>query len=344
MKPESYITVSSGRAQHAPAHSDDQLIASLHDTLLSHLPTAGHALHGAAHHHFEQAGKQLRARMAMMAASAFGTDKQAAIHWALAVEVLHNASLVHDDICDGDMVRRGRASVWAKFGRNIALALGDWLIGLSFELAAEAGRLSATTGLPALLARHMKTTTTGQAMEFDQHGYPDWKRYLQISSGKTAPLFIAPVEGIALIAGRTDLLGPLTGFFTAAGTCYQIANDIQNVLGTDGAAHPNSDLLRRAPNAVIVQFISLLPADKANAFHDWLSSGNTDGAEGWQTQMLASEAPARTAEQLLSILSDADNSAAALPADCLAVVGPIQNQIQHVCRQMAARCDNPQSA
>lgn len=339
MKPDAYIaaeSVTSPKPRHQEQISNSE---TLHQFLTSHLPPKGHALHEAALHHFDKPGKQLRARMTMMAADAFGTEKDVAMHWAVAVEILHNASLVHDDICDGDMLRRGRASVWAKYGRNTALALGDWLIGLSFELAAEASRLGKIAGLPALLARHMKTTTTGQAMEFEQSAYPDWKRYLQISAGKTAPLFIAPVEGIALLAGRTDLLGPLTGFFTAAGTCYQIANDIQNVLGTDGAANPNSDLARRAPNAVIVQFIDTLNHQETEAFTRWLNSGSDDQMAFWQQKMLSSAAPLNTAEQLLSILSDADSSAAALPADCLAVVGPIQTQVQHVCRQMAARCE-----
>ena len=339
MKPDAYITAESATGQTFRQKRRASTGEALHQFLTSHLPPKGHALHKAALHHFEKPGKQLRARMTMMAADAFGTNEDVALHWAVAVEILHNASLVHDDICDGDLLRRGRPSVWAKFGRNTALALGDWLIGLSFELAAEASRLGKTAGLPALLARHMKTTTTGQAMEFEQAAYPDWKRYLQISSGKTAPLFIAPVEGIALLAGRTDLLGPLTGFFTAAGTCYQIANDIQNVLGTDGAANPNSDLVRRAPNAVIVQFIDTLNKQDQEAFSTWLNTSSDDDAAYWQKRILASSAPMNTAEQLLSILSDADSSAAALPADCLAVVGPIQAQVQHVCRQTAARCE-----
>ena len=61
-----------------------------------------------------------------------------ALYWAASIEVMHNASLVHDDISDGDTTSRDRPSIWAAFGRDIALALGDWLIGLSFELAGKA--------------------------------------------------------------------------------------------------------------------------------------------------------------------------------------------------------------
>ena len=63
---------------------------------------------------------------------------------------------MHDDICDGDTIRRGRPSVWSQFGRDAALALGDWLIGLSFELAAEAGVKGQT---PQLVQRVSKEST-----------------------------------------------------------------------------------------------------------------------------------------------------------------------------------------
>ncbi|MEL0024985.1 MAG: polyprenyl synthetase family protein, partial [Alphaproteobacteria bacterium] len=90
----------------------------------------------------------------------------AALHWAVAVEILHNASLVHDDICDGDEFRRGHPTVCAKYGHNVALALGDWMIALSFELAAEAAQRSQSPMLVKILASHMKTTAFGEACEF----------------------------------------------------------------------------------------------------------------------------------------------------------------------------------
>ena len=64
--------------------------------------------------------------------------------WAAAIEVLHNASLIHDDICDGDRLRRERPAVWSVYGRDVALTLGDWLVALSFELAAEAAQRAQT--------------------------------------------------------------------------------------------------------------------------------------------------------------------------------------------------------
>ena len=309
---------------------------SLLDFILSRLPDNSHPLCKPAYHHFKKAGKQLRGRMALTAADCFGVPRAVSLRWAAAVEILHNASLVHDDICDGDMVRRGMPSVWAQYGKDTALALGDWLIALSFELAAEAAYMGQTPKLVSVLSHHMAATTTGQAMEFAIDSYPSWSKYMDISTGKTAPLFVASAEGIAHLAGRDDVIIPLQRFFTAAGGCYQIANDMLNVIGKDGAASPASDLLRRAPNAVIVMFRTTLDRDHASDFDKWLASGTEHNALDWQTRLRRSPALSMTASALMSMFDEAESSSDALPSDCQAIITPIKAQLRHVCRDLVA--------
>ena len=309
---------------------------SLSDFILNRLPDNSHPLCKPAYHHFKKAGKQLRGRMALTAADCFGVPRAVSLRWAAAVEILHNASLVHDDICDGDMVRRGMPSVWAQYGKDTALALGDWLIALSFELAAEAAYMGQTPKLVSVLSHHMAATTTGQAMEFAIDSYPSWSKYMDISTGKTAPLFVASAEGIAHLAGRDDVIIPLQRFFTAAGGCYQIANDMLNVIGKDGAASPASDLLRRAPNAVIVMFRTTLDRDHASDFDKWLASGTEHNALDWQTRLRRSPALSMTASALMSMFDEAESSSDALPSDCQAIITPIKAQLRHVCRDLVA--------
>ena len=309
---------------------------SLSDFIFSRLPDNSHPLGKPASHHFKKTGKQLRGRMALTAADCFGVPRAISLRWAAAVEILHNASLVHDDICDGDMVRRGMPSVWAQYGRDTALALGDWLIALSFELAAEAAYLGQTPKLVSVLSYHMGATTTGQALEFSIDSYPSWSKYMDISTGKTAPLFVASAEGIAHLAGRDDVIIPLQRFFTAAGGCYQIANDMLNVIGKDGAASPASDLLRRAPNAVIVMFRTTLDRDHASDFDKWLASGTEHNALNWQTRLRRSPALSMTASALMSMFDEAESSSDKLPSDCQAIITPIKAQLRHVCRDLVA--------
>jgi geranylgeranyl pyrophosphate synthase len=234
------------------------------------------------------------------------------------------------------MVRRGMPSVWAQYGKDTALALGDWLIALSFELAAEAAYMGQTPKLVSVLSHHMAATTTGQALEFAIDSYPSWSKYMDISTGKTAPLFVASAEGIAYLAGRDDVIIPLQRFFTAAGGCYQIANDMLNVIGKDGAASPASDLLRRAPNAVIVMFRTTLDRDHASDFDKWLASGTEHNALNWQTRLRRSPALSMTASALMSMFDEAESSSDELPSDCQAIITPIKAQLRHVCRDLVA--------
>ena len=174
--------------------------ATLIDYIMIRLPDAEHPLSEAASHHFTKPGKLLRAKMALRASPLLSIELSAALPWAAAIEILHNASLIHDDICDGDTLRRGRPSVWYKYGRDTALMLGDWLIALSFELAAEAAKFSNTPILVQILASQMKMTAVGEARGLDVQRAIDWAGYVDLAADKTAPLLTAPLRGIMAMA------------------------------------------------------------------------------------------------------------------------------------------------
>lgn len=304
---------------------------SVRELIIDALPSHGDALGQAAHHHFQNPGKMLRAGLALSTCKSLRTNTLAACHWAASIEVLHNASLVHDDISDGDAIRRDQPAVWAAFGRDTALALGDWLIALSFELAAKAGAIGATPSLVSVLAGHMKDTTIGQAMEFELTSYPDWQTYATIIRGKTAPLFIAPVEGVALLAGRDELVQPVIQYFNAVGMAYQLANDILNMIGEDGALNPAHDLLRRAPNGVIVTYREQLKGSAASDFEDWLVSGDHSDAIRWHKRILGSRALGDSVQMMNAILDDAGTKAINIPAELASIVAPVQMLLEKIC-------------
>ncbi|MEC8121873.1 MAG: polyprenyl synthetase family protein [Pseudomonadota bacterium] len=263
-------------------------------------------------------------------------DRPAALHWAAAIEVLHNASLIHDDICDGDRLRRGRPAVWSQFGRDVALTLGDWLVALSFELAAEAAQRAHTPMLVKILATHMKTTTLGEAREFDLQPVTDWQHYLQGAGDKTAPLLTAPIEGVATMALHGGAAPTIGACFRALGNAYQIGNDILNFSGRDGADTCGSDLGRRAPNGVVVLFRDYLDETRRAAFDDWYRSGGDDGFEEWLAALCSSRAPAEAARRMNVMLDDASRHAETLPAELAAVITPIQQLLQQVCLKSVA--------
>ena len=334
--PDSYFI---GRKDYSSARKQSSNTPSLrifNQHLYSILPEDSHPLAEAAAHHFSTKGKQLRAKIALDAGDAFSADIVSSLHWASAVELLHNASLIHDDICDGDSIRRNNSTVWAKYGRDIALALGDWMIAEAFDQAAIAARISGSFNLVSKLATHVKSTIAGQALEFDNASYPNIDKYLKISAGKTAPLFVSAIDGIAEISGRKDIMKPIGHYFVTMGVCYQFANDIQNIVGTDGAANPSSDLKRRAPNAVIVYFRSSLETQERILFDNWLAGKSQNKANHWQKRLLESGAIFKAADEMNRLLREAEGCSGKLPIECTLVIAPIQSQLRDVCEQIGA--------
>ena len=312
--------------------------------ILARLPRTGRPLFEAATHHFSKPGKLIRAKMALQASQILNVDRAAAFHWAVAIEVLHNASLIHDDICDGDHLRRGRPAVWSKYGRDVALTLGDWLVALSFELAAEAAQRSNTPMLVKILADQMKTTTMGQAREFEIQRNWDWNKYLENAADKTAPLLTAPLEGITAMALHGRASSAIGSYFRCLGNAYQIANDILNFKGKDGAAENGSDLGKRAPNAVVVLFRNSLDEVTKARFDSWYVSGSTDELVKWQETIIDSPAMNIAALKMNSIFDESAYLATSLPAELIEVITPIQQMLQQVCKKSVTTLMSPSIA
>jgi geranylgeranyl pyrophosphate synthase len=205
------------------------------------------------------------------------------------------------------------------------------LIALSFELAAEAAHMSSAPKLVSLLARHMATTTAGEALELESNCNFEWDTYLQIAADKTAPLLTAPLQGVALMARDPDAEVAVTSYFRNLGKAYQVANDIMNFRGNDGAKSIGSDLARRTPNAVILSFRNNLTADKRADFDRWYDAGDNAALASWQLAIAGSDAIPQAAKCMLEILKNADAKAGTIPSEIFEVIKPVHVVLKRVC-------------
>ena len=297
------------------------------------LPESNHPLSEAAAHHFFKPGKLLRAKIAIRASNYLNIEQVAALPWAAAIEILHNASLIHDDICDGDALRRGRPSVWHKYGPDTALMLGDWLIALAFELAAEAAQISATPVLVKILADQMKLTTVGEVGGLGIKQMINWHDYVDLSANKTAPLLAAPLQGIMAMAQQNDSSAPIVAYFRRLGSAYQIANDILNFEGTDGAETQGSDLARRSPNGVTVIYRQMLSTPEQMRFDSWYRTSCNSLLEDWRDKIIASEALNTTTRKMHEVFCDCEQLAEELPAELYEIISPLHIMVKQVCEK-----------
>lgn len=214
------------------------------------------ALHG---------GKRMRPALCQAWYAACGGDDDEWLRPAVAVELLHRASLVHDDLpcMDNDPTRNGRPSMHCAHGHAAALLAGDVLIAAAFAEVA---------GMPAgsLASRIMLQTVTamaaGQCREHESKRPPSLRAWLGIADGKTGALIVAASRLGSLAAGRETASASATRFGLLLGRVYQLRDDLTDA---DPLPHRAAELIE--PTVVSLRDI----ADglrRPAALHDFLDT------------------------------------------------------------------------
>ncbi len=193
-------------------------------------------LYEAAAHLAASGGKRLRPHMAIKSCEMLGGRAAAAMPAAAAVEMVHNFTLVHDDIMDNDEVRHGVPTVHRRFGVPVAILAGDVLFSRAFE-AVSGPRIGAARSAPlaARLAAACTEVCEGQMLDMEMAGSartPSEAEYLEMVSKKTAALFDAScaMGAICAGAGRRDV-SRLASFGRNLGIAFQITDDLIGVMG-----------------------------------------------------------------------------------------------------------------
>ncbi len=199
------------------------------------------------------AGKRIRPILVLLAAQACGADPASVLPAAAAVELLHNFSLIHDDIEDGDALRRGRPTVWAQWNIPQAINAGDAM----FAMAHLAFLRCAERGVPADRVLRAMTVfdrcnvhlTVGQHLDmgFESRNSVSAGDYIEMISGKTGALVAACCEIGALLGGGDDaLVSALGDYGRGLGRAFQLQDDILGIWGDPGkTGKAGSDLGNR---------------------------------------------------------------------------------------------------
>ena len=316
----------------------DILKTQLKTDLISILPEHGHALHEAANFHFKECGKMLRGTTSLAIASALNLNHKTAIHWALAVELMHNASLVHDDICDEDSQRRHNPTIFATYGAPLAICFGDWLVAKSFEHAALASKecKGDTSNVITLLAKVMAKLSSGQAREFSGGPVLDWTGYDNVVNGKTVPLLAASVEGPLLLAEKYEYFDDIRRCIESLGLGYQISNDILDALGKDGSAEPFNDLYRKAPNAVSITFRDTLKNGHRLEFDNWMIGKTHSNKIDWASQITKNGAIKNCVKQLQEYLECSRHHRSKLPNELQQALLPLVTYLEREATKMCS--------
>jgi len=170
-------------------------------------------------------GKRVRPALLLLAARLLGHDGEEEVTYAAVVELIHSATLIHDDIIDHATLRRGQTTLNHLWGNNLTVLLGDWIYTKSMQMALAHGQIEVIQRLCAATLR----MTEGELLAFQRLGAPDLtvEEYFEIIDRKTAHLFAASCSLPALIApARPEAGQVLARYGRALGTCFQLVDDL----------------------------------------------------------------------------------------------------------------------
>ena len=253
-------------------------------------------------------GKQIRPLLALLACVAGGGDWKNALPAAAAVELIHNFSLIHDDIEDNGEVRRGRPTVWKVWGAAQAINTGDSMFALAYaslvnlvettspEIGLQAGSLFHQTCLRLTQGQHLD-------IAFEDQEEVELESYWQMIGGKTAALLAFSLEAGALCASVTpEIQSQYRDFGHYLGMSFQVQDDILGIWGSEEQIGKSTtgDLVTRKKTLPVLFGL----AQKKGFYEGWNADEITPENAVVLSQMLQAEGGRAYAQSAADRLTD----------------------------------------
>lgn len=211
-------------------------------------------------------GKRIRPVMCLAACEAFGGDWEKALPTAAACELMHNYFLIHDDIEDGDTVRRNQPATWVKYGLDHGINIGDGMIEVAYKAILSSVLPSETIfRLLNIFTDTVLRTGEGQAMEmtYRKRRDADEKWYMGMITLKTAHYLTAPITSGAIIAGADDnVVKKIIEYGMAIGPAFQIQDDVIDLTEGKGRGEIGSDIKEGKRSLLVVHCASVASGEE----------------------------------------------------------------------------------
>jgi len=284
-------------------------------------------------------GKRLRPLICLLTTEASGGDSDTALPAAVALELLHNFTLIHDDIEDGDALRHHRPTLWKLWGEPQAINAGDGMHVLSnlalLDLADRGVPPERVIALARRLAQTSLVITEGQHLDlsFERRGDVTPAEYLDMIGRKSAALLgCAAVMGAEIAAASADVCAALDRFGVELGMGFQIRDDILGIWGhAETTGKPAGDLRRRKKTLPSLYAGSRSPAEERAVLSRLFAGPEPDdGAVEAAVALLERHGARHHCEKMVARYSAAAREhLAILPAsDARAALGALVDQLE----------------
>jgi len=311
----------------APVANDLEAVERiLRQTLSSRQPGVARLIDHLSHYR----GKRLRPALLLLTAKACGGVTGAHHTLAAVVEMIHTATLVHDDVLDEATVRRHASTINAAWGNQASILLGDWLFTHAFHLSS-----SVDARACRLIGEATNRLCAGELHQICERGNLDLSEdaYFDIIDGKTAELTACCCRLGALYAGAADtLVEQLAGYGRSLGIAFQIADDLLDLVGEERSAGKSlgTDLEQQKVTLPIIRHLAQAPAQRADWLRRLLESEGNHKREQLTPELDANGAIAYARRRAEDFAAEAAAKLACLPVSpCRWILEQLADRVVH---------------
>lgn len=238
------------------------------------LKTPNHLLNEIVSNYLLTKGKQIRPLLVILSARFFGNVNADTLHAGAALEMLHNASLIHDDIVDETATRRGRPTINKVWGNHIAVLTGDFFVSNALAAGIRTGDISIISALSDL-GKELSIGEIDQICNAREFHF-DEESYYSVIGKKTASLFVNCVRMGAHTVGASDSqIAPMEEYARLLGLCFQMKDDVFDYFDDAHIGKPTGNDLREGKMTLpLLHALEVADEDESRRMKELLRQGS----------------------------------------------------------------------
>ncbi len=218
-------------------------LTAMNDIITDTLHTANPMMNDVVDNYLRTKGKQIRPIIVMLSAKMLGKINSHVLYAAAALEMLHNASLIHDDVVDETKTRRGKATINSIWGNHVAVLVGDYFVSNALAVGIKTESVHVVKALSDL-GVELSTGEVDQISNARAHHYSE-EAYFNMIRKKTASLFMHCMKiGAETSGANKDYWSPMVRYAELLGLCFQIRDDIFDYFPAGEIGKPTGNDLR----------------------------------------------------------------------------------------------------
>ena len=260
-------------------HRIEPELAKMNDIIRESLDSDNELMNTVVGNYLLTKGKQIRPIMVILSAKFFGDVNPDVLHAGAALEMLHNASLIHDDVVDETALRRGNVTINNKWGNHIAVLVGDFFVSNALAAGIKTGNISIISSLSDL-GKELSVGEVDQICNVRENRL-DEPHYFSMIRKKTASLFRNCVKmGAEAVGKRDEEYYNLAQFAELLGMCFQIRDDIFDYFSNPLIGKPTGNDLREGKVTLpLLHAIEAAPEPVSQRVREMLKKGDLNEQE-----------------------------------------------------------------